>query len=70
MRGDAWTADKEEQLVALAMEGKTPQEIARLVQRSVTAVIMRLTQIAAHRSQWATAIKLIKESQEDKCLKS
>lgn len=64
-RGDAWTAEKEEELVRLAMEGKTPQEIARIVDRSVFAVIARLSLIAEHRSRWSRAIKLIKESQEE-----
>ena len=63
-RGDTWTAEKEEQLVALAVEGRTPQEIAQELDRSVLAVIYRLTQIAEQRSQWSRAIKLIKESKE------
>jgi len=63
--GDTWTADKEAELVALALEGKSPQEIAKQLERSVRAVVMRLTQIAEDRSQWSRAVKLIKEAQND-----
>jgi DNA-directed RNA polymerase specialized sigma24 family protein len=62
--GDTWTPDAEEQLIKLALEGKTPQEIARLVGRSQRAVIIRLTQVAEDRSQWSRAIKLLKESSD------
>lgn len=62
--GDAWTPDKKEQLVSLALAGKPPEEIARITQRSVRAVIMQLSSIADDRSQWTRAIKLIKQSQE------
>lgn len=64
MRGDTWTAEREEQLIALAMTGRTPQEIAKELDRSVNAVIMRLEQVADDRSRWSRAVKLIKESKE------
>ncbi len=58
--GDTWTPEAEAHLVALALEGKTPQEIAHTLGRSPTAVVLRLTQTAEFRSSWAKAIKMIK----------
>ena len=61
-KGETWTPDSEAELVRLAMDGKTPQEIANELDRSVRAVILRLTQIAEDRAQWSRALNLIKES--------
>lgn len=63
MYGATWTGKEEEKLIALALAGKTPQDIATALDRSVAAVVIRLTSVADDRARWARAIKILKESE-------
>jgi len=62
-RGDRWTGEEEDKLAEMALEGKTPFEIALALDRSVNAIEIRFADIVHKRTQWKQLVDKLKESQ-------